>query len=156
MAKICLPTTTTSTTDLENFVNKLNLNCKIYMKNEICGMKIDVNQSAIINLQSTGEQGSHWVCAIRTENDHIYFDSFGLPPPCVIVNYLRSTPVVYIKRNSIVVQHYESQICGSLCLYVINQIFAGESFGKILLCLRERFENKTISLCLGEINLHNN
>lgn len=154
MAKIFLPTTVTTSTVLVNFANKLNLNCKIYMQDEICGMKIDVNQSAIINLQSTGQQGSHWVCAIRTENDHIYFDSFGLPPLHTIISYLRSTPIAHIKRNTIVVQHYESQICGSLCLYVINQIFAGESFGKILLCLRQKFENK--SLCLGVINSHNN
>lgn len=71
------------------------------------------NECAIVNLQTTKENGSHWVTYIKHGSNIIYFDSFGdLQPPKELIAYLGSN----IKYNYDSFQNYNTIICGHLCL----------------------------------------
>lgn len=80
------------------------------------------NECAILNLQTSKENGSHWVTYIKHNNrkfikqhgtNVIYFNSFGnLLPPQEIIDYLGSN----IMYNHDSFQDYNTVICGHLCL----------------------------------------
>lgn len=81
------------------------------------------NVCAILNLQTSDEDGSHWVTYIKHKNQKykkrnggtniIYFDSFGdLRPPQELIDYLG--PNIMYNHDSF--QDYNTIICGHLCL----------------------------------------
>jgi len=41
-----------------------------------------------MNLDDSAGGGTHWVYWLKHGNDKCYFDSFGLPPPTELNNYL--------------------------------------------------------------------
>lgn len=71
-------------------------------------------ESAILNLDTSTNQGTHWV-AYRKINDTVdYFDSFGnLKPPKELVHYLGKAKIFY---NDAPYQTYNQINCGHLCL----------------------------------------
>lgn len=86
------------------------------------------NECGILNLQTTKEDGSHWVAYIKYNQDgsdfKVYFDSFGnLRPPKELVTYLGPN----IQYNYDSFQNYNTVICGHLCLIFLykycNEIF---------------------------------
>lgn len=91
------------------------------------------NECAIFNLQTSNDNGSHWVTYIKHQNKQfiqkdgaavIYFDSFGnLAPPQELIAYLGPN----IKYNHDSFQNYNTIICGHLCLLFLykycNEIF---------------------------------
>jgi len=46
------------------------------------------NECAIMNQDNTSGDGMHWVAWFKRGNDKWYFDSFGLPRPTEMNNYL--------------------------------------------------------------------
>lgn len=77
-------------------------------------------ESAIINLNTEEEPGSHWVAYKKEGKIVYYFDSFGnLPPPPEIVRYLKNCTIKY---NYNTFQSLNSQRCGHLCLRFLNSI----------------------------------
>lgn len=74
----------------------------------------NVNETAIINLDSAVGEGTHWVC-YRKEGSRVhYFDSFGnLKPPIELLQYFANCEVFYNYRR---VQSFDSVVCGHLCL----------------------------------------
>ena len=47
-----------------------------------------INESAIVNLDSTSGPGTHWVCYKKRKNKVKYLDSFGnLKPPNELIKY---------------------------------------------------------------------
>ena len=75
------------------------------------------NECGILNLDDSNGVGSHWVAFLKNGKVKIYFDSYGLPPPTEMLNYLRS-PVYY---NSERIQPDNEVFCGHLCLYVLKK-----------------------------------
>jgi hypothetical protein len=79
----------------------------------------------IINLDSsyTGNQGTHWTCLICGDNDSLYFDSFGVPPPSEVARFIKTKYKKYYWSNEII-QDMDSVLCGYFCiglfLYVKN------------------------------------
>ena len=140
---VYLPTTSTSDQQLEFLANELNIPVSVYMNDEIVKRTLGTNTSSIVNLQSSVNPsgGSHWVCCVDVNGERIFFDSFSGFPSANVENYLRTTPETSIKRSFVIVQAFNSQICGSLCLYVIKKLFSGQNYGSILLELRQKFEN---------------
>ncbi len=57
-----------------------------------------------------------------------YFDSYGLPPPTELVNYLKG-PVYH---NSERVQPDNTVFCGHLCLYVLKKMQDGLGFQEVV------------------------
>lgn len=75
------------------------------------------NESAIINLDSVESAGTHWVAYVKKGNVIKYFDSFGnLRPPMEVIRYFNKNPKTIITYNYERLQHYNSAICGQLCV----------------------------------------
>jgi len=104
----------------------------VFMKDQLTG-KINDNENAIVNLESSGDRGSHWVCYSNSSTlDYVlYFDSYGLPPPEEIVKYL-STSDKKIMYNTSEIQNLKSQMCGYYCVYVIKELNKGNDFYDIV------------------------
>ena len=47
-------------------------------------------ECGIVNLNTSGQSGSHWVCYYRNGSDRIYFDSYGQITPVEIQRYLKT------------------------------------------------------------------
>ena len=48
-------------------------------------------ECGIVNLNTSKQNGSHWVCYAKMEKTRIYFDSFGQDVPDEILKYLKSS-----------------------------------------------------------------
>ena len=84
-------------------------------------------ECGVVNLNTTAEQGSHWVCYFKDKKRRIYFDSFGQITPIEVQKYLKtkdeynsSEPV--IQRNTDIVQRVNTHVCGHLCLFVLTSL----------------------------------
>lgn len=72
-------------------------------------------ESAIVNLDSSRNKGTHWVAYIKKGNLVHYFDSFGnLKPPRELADYFG--PGVKILYNNDPYQTYNQSNCGHICL----------------------------------------
>ena len=60
----------------------------------------------IINLESSKENGSHWVCLYKNK---YYFDPYGILP---------MKNVNYEMYNTLQIQPDDTKMCGQLCLYI--------------------------------------
>ncbi len=69
------------------------------------------NAFYIFNLDTSIGDGTHWTCAITTDTDAVYFDSFGFPPPTEIVSFLKRR-FTRVGWNSWVLQPIKSTTCG--------------------------------------------
>jgi len=75
------------------------------------------NECGIINLDNQEGPGTHWTAYKKTENEAIYFDSFGdLCPPKELIAYLKSKGGCHIMYNHEKLQSYDTVNCGHLCL----------------------------------------
>ena len=106
----------------------------VFMRDTLPKKKSKSSESGIVNLDSNNSQGTHWVCFY----DSIYFDSYGLPPPDEVVQYMRRPPtkdrgsprsLIYYNSNEI--QDRASVICGHLCLYVLKHLSDGKSYEEV-------------------------
>jgi len=109
---------------------------------EMC--KMDINEAhkngtkkigIVFNLDKHDEPGSHWVCAFvdYPKKAAYYFDSYGLPPPQEIANFLERCKLQgceTILYNDIRHQRKNSE-CGMYCLYTIICLLNGKDFKDI-------------------------
>ena len=82
-------------------------------------------ESGIVNLNTSSQRGSHWVCYYRNKNKIIYFDSYGQITPVEIQRYLKRGSEFdrgkeVIQRNTDLVQAENTSVCGHLCLFVLK------------------------------------
>ena len=80
-----------------------------------------------MNLNSSGEQRSHWICHYKDGKRRIYFDSFGQVTPMEIQRDLKAKEEcemekAVIQRNTDIVQHINTHVCGHLCLFVLASL----------------------------------
>ena len=104
---------------------------------------LESNECGIVNLNKSGEKGSHWVAYWKRGDVRIYFDSYGQITPLEIQKYLKTAEELRTNKNIIqhttdIVQPINSSICGHLCLYVLKALSEGWSYEKILIVLREK------------------
>lgn len=72
-------------------------------------------ESAIVNLDSNKNSGTHWVAYIKNGSIVNYFDSFGsLKPPRELVKHFGSNVKIFYNNDSY--QKYNETNCGHLCL----------------------------------------
>lgn len=78
-------------------------------------------ETAIVNLDSSAGEGTHWVCYRKDGMTVHYFDSFGnLKPPGELVLYFSGCKIYYNYRR---VQNFDSVNCGHLCLkFLCNNV----------------------------------
>ena len=140
-----LPESTTFDTDLEYLANVLKVpNFRhVKMRDEILGTPF-TKECGIINLNTHTQSGSHWTCYFKDGHRRYYFDSFGQAPPTELLTYLKTPSEILqnaavIHRSAVMVQHINTNECGSLCIYVLKKLSMGDSFPEILTYLLSRF-----------------
>lgn len=82
-------------------------------------------ECGIVNLNTSDQKGSHWVCYYKNDLQRIYFDSYGQITPTEIQNYLKKNNengIAVIQRNTDIVQHFNTHVCGHLCLFVLTAL----------------------------------
>ena len=114
--------------ELEDYANKLVINHfrGVYMRDTL-PKKPYQQECGIVNLNTSYEPGSHWVCYYKDGTTRIYFDSFGQVTPMEIQMYLKSKKELHeengvIQRNTDIVQHINTHVCGHLCLVVLKAL----------------------------------
>ena len=98
------------------------------------------NKFYIINLDRQIENGgegvgNHWVC-LSTHTKPFYFNSFAMPPPQRIINFITMLGFKELFYWDKQIQSLNSQICGWYCLMVcdlLNQYYLkNKSFDKFI------------------------
>ena len=91
----------------------------------------------IVNVNTSNQTGSQWVCYYPHKTDIIYFDSYGQITPVEIQRYLMTGSEFdrgkeVIQRNADIVQTVNTSVCGHLCIFVLKSLANGEQFQSIL------------------------
>ena len=129
--------------DIIHLVKHLNIpNFKgVFMRDELPEQP-EEKECGIVNFNKSSEPGSHWVAYYKDGNERIYFDSFGCVAPIEIRKYLKTTkefldsePV--IQRNTDMVQKFNTEVCGQLCIYVLDSLSKGAKFQDIIDSLKK-------------------
>lgn len=126
---IVLPNIPLSNLQLIDCAKKLNI-CNfrgVFLRDGLPSLP-RLRECGILNFDDSSGPGTHWVCWYKRINTKFYFDSYGLPPPSELLQYLKS-PVYY---NSERVQPDGEVFCGHLCLYVLKKLQDGCDFQDIV------------------------
>ena len=80
-------------------------------------------ECGILNFNTSHEPGCHWVFYFKDDGMSLYFDSFGQVTPAEIQKYLNTkeeyeTGKAMVQRNTYIVQHINTHVCGNLYLFV--------------------------------------
>ena len=85
--------------------------------------RLKQGESVIVNLQTSFENGSHWVCAKRLKEVSVYFDPFGGQPDDRVLALLhRSGGKAYVSTGQY--QDKRSDRCGAYCVFVLRHLNA--------------------------------
>ena len=71
------------------------------------------SNKGFVNIDNVSMGGSRWTCFIVKDNKSCYFDSFVGQPDKFLLNQLIK-PIIY---HNYKIQHIDSKLCGSFCLY---------------------------------------
>ena len=153
--EVTLPQKTMSDSDIMEYVSISSIpNFRGVMMRDELPIKPLKIECGVLNLNTHDQRGSHWVCWFKQENERYYFDSFGEPPPLELLRYLK-TPEEFksnapvIRRSAVIVQHFGSNECGSLCLYALKMLTNGVDLSVILSALVNRlFQSPTPTLTI--------
>ena len=110
-----------SNIDLESYCELFGINLnEILSKNQYKDIKPKLG-GYIINLQDSNVgNGTHWTALYITKDVAIYYDSFGLPIPTIIVQFIRkfnkNAKILYSIDE---IQVLESIFCGWYVLYFL-------------------------------------
>jgi len=85
------------------------------------------NECAIMNLDDTSGDGTHWVAWFKRGDKKGYFDSFGLPPQTELNDYLGD--VFYSTEQ---IQPRQEVFCGHLCRFVLKKMQKGKGMQEII------------------------
>ena len=126
-----IPETTLSNVDITKYVKILKIKnfrgC--FMRDELKNLKPLYTECGVLNLNLSNEPGSHWTCWFKSNKDKYYFDSFGLPPPKEVIDYLCS-PILY---STFQLQGMNDTNCGKWCLLVLNKMNKGSDYVDLIL-----------------------
>ena len=88
-------------------------------------------QHFIINTQTSNLPGQHWIAVTVCDNNKAYiFDSFGVPPPTLLINQLKRRGIRKIYYNKRQVQNFGTLLCGQLALqHLLHVDLSGRTRG---------------------------
>ena len=93
----------------------------VIMMDEVLKLNKNKNHNLIVNLQNTGQGGSHWVCLIIRGKKWLYIDSFGgCPHPIIIKQCLKNK--YQLGYSAYICQDLKSQRCGYYSLQSIKHL----------------------------------
>jgi hypothetical protein len=93
----------------------------------------DSNEYVVYNLSNDVNHGTHWTCSANKSNINyiIYFDSYGMPPPDDVINYLkRSNKKLFYSTGQL--QSDNSTACGQYCIYFLTSFYKNVPLYNIL------------------------
>ena len=126
----------TTNFEVDQMANKLNIpnyrGC--IMMDELGHANPNEIECAVVNLQRSSENGSHWVAYYKKYNDKYFFCSYGSPIPVGIKNYLGSP----IKCHNFQIQSFNSVECGELCILFLYLMSKGLGFDDVVLSLLDK------------------
>ncbi len=108
--------------------DKLNLIGKRLFSNKFVGVfskdkipRMKSGQYAIINLDDSGQPGSHWVSLVKSRKKYVIYDSFGRNTTNILPNFQKGYGKIMNTEND-VEQSRAEENCGqrslaSLCVY---------------------------------------
>jgi hypothetical protein len=110
----------TDNIQLENIAKKMKINLVGVFSKDKLPPRVRVG-AYIINLQDYDDgPGTHWVSMnISFDKKVTYFDSFGLPPPTEVKDFVGQYPVMSNIRH---IQHLRSDLCGFYALLFLKTI----------------------------------
>ena len=133
-----IPKKALSNFELVKYVNILKIpNFRGVFMRDSLPKKPHMIECGIVNFNTSLEPGSHWVAYYKNKKERIYFDSYGQVILAEVSNYLKTekekeNDEAVIQRNTDIVQNFNTQICGHLCLYVLKSLSIGKTFREIL------------------------
>ena len=128
----------TSNFQLKDILNDLNINGKILMRDELNKIKSTKKNNIIMNLQTSKDNGSHWVAIHKSCINNYYFDPYGILPTKEVYNYL-DEPFHY---NKIQIQQEGMECCGQLSLYVLYKLnTTKDSFEDIISDMKKEIDS---------------
>ena len=100
-------------------------------------------ECGIVNLNTSKQADSHWVCYYRNMNNIFYFDSYVHITPVEIQRYLKRGSEFdrgkeVIQRNTDIVQAANTPMCGDPCLFVLKSLTNGKQFQTIVNHMRHK------------------
>ena len=123
---VVLPNKPLSNFEIEDAVKKIGLkNFRGVFLIDTLPKKPKRNECAITNLDDTS--GDVWVTWFKRGDKKWYFDSFGLPPPTELNDYLGD--VFYPTEQ---IQPRQKVFCGHLCLFVVKELQKGKGLQRII------------------------
>ena len=126
--------------DLYRYAHKLKIDNfrGVFMRNTL-PRKAYQTECGIVNFNTSKQAGTHWVCYFKDGMDQrIYFDSFGQVTLDEVQKYLKTkkeyeSGKAVIQRNTDIVQHVNTHVCGHLCLFVLTSLMREHhSFQEVL------------------------
>ena len=123
-----LPNKPLSNFEIEDAVKKIGLkNFRGVFLRDTLPKKPKRNECTIMNQDDTSGDGTHWVTWCKRGDKKWCFDSFGLPPPTELNDYLGDAfyPTEQIHPRKAV-------FCGHLCLFVLKEMQKGKGLQEIL------------------------
>jgi hypothetical protein len=99
------------------------------------------NKFYILNMEDSNVgSGTHWICVHNSGKQCIYYDSFGAPPPQIILKRMLATKKD-IKYNCLQIQDLNSIMCGYYCVDACKRLELKEPFENILDDYNENTKN---------------
>ena len=107
--------------DIEQVGSKASSNFLGVYSKDVLPNRIGEDESVVINTQDYLDGGgTHWVCVVNQldSSDAEYFDSFGVQPSDVVVDYMKTSRkgLVYSDNH---IQDVDSIMCGYYVCYFI-------------------------------------
>ena len=128
-----IPDVALSNVEIEKYVKMLQIRnfrgC--YMRDELKDLKPLDKECGVLNLNLSSEPGSHWTCWFKINNKKCYFNSFGLPPPQELIDYLGSP----ILCSTFQLQGLNEKNCGKWCLFILKNLNEGSDYMNLILSL---------------------
>ena len=76
----------------------------------------------IVNLDPANQPGSHWIAIYRHDKRAYYFDSFGNPPPHLILEWLNNNSLYWTRHYKSIQSPQDKVSCGYLCLEFLQRL----------------------------------
>ena len=132
-------TRSTSNFTLKDILNDLNINGKVLMRDELNKIKSTKKNNIIMNLETSKDNGSHWVCIFKSCVNNYYFDPYGVLPTKEVYVFLKDQSFHY---NKIQIQQEGMECCGQLSLYVLYKLnTTNDSFEDIILNMKKEIDS---------------
>ena len=124
-----LPNKPLNNLELEDTVKKLKIPSfpAVFLLDTLL-KKPNRKECGIVNFDKSDGPGTHWVAWYKNGKNKIYFNSYGVQPPIEVIWNL-GKPIYY---NTDQIQPTGEVFCGHLCLYVLEELSAGQEFQKVL------------------------